>query len=325
MRNTSLMILTFAVGALLSACGGGSSAPANQQPGNQTSLSGQFQIDNGVRGTSSLSGLNGAVSVISMDSGELQATTQTNANGQFTLTDIAPGESLLKLEFDSDYSLGQDGSNQVEVLVPVTVINGVNNSLEGSVRFNDLNNDGTPDGFQIDTTTNNETDSRLVEPVDGFVRIDEDGDGDCMDEDKLRDLDGDGLPEDAHGRDHSLRGGVLKGPIESIDDTTIVVNGVLFNISDATRFKDHGNRQPDMELFQEGTNVHIRGVFNGTEWTALEVKTSGVRDKGEGDDDSMGDDDGDDGDDDGDDDGTDGDDDGTGDDGEGDDGGDDML
>ncbi len=312
MNLLALMLLAM----LLSSCGG-SSAPAGPG-GNQTSLSGNFQIDGSVRGTSALSGLNGDVSLINAQSGNLLATTPTSSSGSFTFNNVPSGENLLKLEFVSDYQLGQDGSNTVELLVPVTVVGGINNSVDGSITISDTNDDGTPDGLQVDTKINDDSDLRLIEPGDGFVRIDEDGDGDCMDEDKLRDLDGDGLPEDAHGRDHSLRGGVLKGPIESISETELVVNGVLFNITDATRFKDHGDRNPDMSLFAEGTNVLIRGMFNGDEWTAFEVKTTGVRDKGEGDDHMGGGDDDDDseGDDDsGDDDDVDddsGDDDGSG-------------
>ncbi|MCB1187569.1 hypothetical protein KDL29_10430 [bacterium] len=324
MRNAILLISFIVASLALASCGGGGAGSANPPANNQTSLTGQLSIDNGVKGSSALSGLNGQVSVIS-DSGELLATTPTTATGSFRINEIEQGDGLLKIEFDSNYQLGQDGTNNVEILMPVTVVSGRENTVQGAVTFQDLNNDGVPDGVQLITDINGSPDARLIEPGDGFVRIDSDGDGDCRDEDRLRDLDGDGLPEDAHGRDHSLRGGIIKGPIMSISETELVVNGVLFNITDATRFKDHGNRNPDMAVFAEGTNVHIRGIWNGEEWTAIEVKTTGVRGKGDGDDDDdgAGDDDGDDddsGDDDGgdDDDGSGGDDDGTDDQGSGD-------
>ncbi|MCB1218455.1 hypothetical protein KDL44_13795 [bacterium] len=321
MRNALLTLALLVASLSLASCGGGGAADSGLPQQQSTTLSGHLSIDSGVRGTSALSGLNGRLSVIDAGSGELQATTMTNG-GNFNFSNLQEGENLLKLEFTSDFLLGQDGGNELELLVPVTVVGGQGNTFDGSVSFPDLNDDGSPDAVQIDSDVNGEPDTRLIEPGDGSVRIDDDGDGHCMDEPKLRDLDGDGLPEDAHGRDHSLRGGIIKGPIESISETELVVNGILFNITDATHFKDHGNRNPDMELFKEGTNVHVRALWNGEEWTALQVKTTGVRDddnKGKGKDKDRDDDDDDD--DSGDDDSGDDD---SGNDGGGDDGTDDQ-
>lgn len=307
--NSNIIVTVLLLAAfVLSSCGGGGSS-ANIAGDTQASITGNLSVDNGVKGSSSLGGLDGGeVSVINSD-GELQATTQTDSSGNFNLTGLQEGENLLKVEFDSEYQLGQDGSNQVELLFPVTVVGG-NNTVDGDVYFQDLDGDGVPDGLQLTTVVNNDEESRLVEPEPGIVRIDFDSDGEFDDEVPLRDLDGDGLPEDAHGSDNSLHGGILKGPIQSISDTEIVVNGVMFLITDATRFKDKGNKSPDMDVFQEGTNVHIRGMWNGEEWTAIEIKTTGVRGMGDDDDDDDGDDD-------------DGGDDGDGDDGDGGDGGDD--
>lgn len=282
-------LLLFAASLLIS-CGGGGMQGGDPIADQQTSLTGTLTVDSDVKTSSALTALSSDVSVITAE-GDLQAVTSTDSSGNFSFPSLSEGDKLLRFEFDSDHQLGQDGTHNVDLLVPVTVVGGTVNTIDAEISFQDLDNDGSPDGLLLDTDVNSRPDLRLIEPVDGFVRIDRDGDGDCMDEDRLRDLDGDGLPEDAHGSDNSLHGGILKGPIEKITDEFVVVNGVRFNITDATGFKDRGNRSPDMEIFSEGTNVHIRGMWNGEEWSAIELKTTGVRDKGRNDDDDDSDED----------------------------------
>jgi len=334
--NAALPLLLMAALVIFAACGGGSSVPANNGP-SWASLQGQVLEDSGGRVTSATTvGVAGAeVSLIETSTGELIGTDVTDGSGSFEFPAISTTtDQVVQVQVASDNDLDSDGeSDLITVIYPLELDNPSMYFLSEMLSSVDSDQDGQNESIKVEIGLQDgsgQVDGSLSQmnyETDESVN-DEDGDGDLDDEQGFLDANHDGLPDNLVGNQNALHGGQLRGPIVELTDESITLNGITFLLTDATQWKDMGNKNPDPEVFGEGVMVKVHGLWNGEDWIALEVKTSGPRSGGDdeefGGDDAGGDDDG--GDDDvGGDDGDDGDDGGDdvgGDDDGGDDGGD---
>ena len=262
----------------IAACGGGGGNP-DPNPVNKTALSGSLTQDT-EKAVAAAAGIRDAT--VTLLQGEtVVATVQTTANGKFDFGEIDPGNYTLQFEFQGSEDLDDDGEADVFIFnIPVTIL------ADATVVFNtniigvDIDQDGDLDSIDIDSLLTDNKGSnirRLVRLLHrlGKLQEDTDGDGDIDDEDLEDDVDNDGIPDNAQGSLNSLHGGILRGAIQEVGDDSITVRGIDFEVNNQTKFRDRGNKNVDLDDFDVGDNVHIHARWNGDNWVALMIKTTG--------------------------------------------------
>jgi hypothetical protein len=265
------------------ACGGGTSN-VQPPPGNTTtSLSGQLQQDASAKVSSAASAsLSGAtVSAISTSSGSVQATQTVDANGNFDFTSLPAGDYMLRVQFNGNADFNGDGSlDKVDVLLPVTLNQGANANVDVTFTAENSQGSGQPDSIQVKCDVSGSLTAtvhrlEMLNFRSGELTLDANGNASLSDDTPAVDADGDGIPDFVTGSLNALHGGVLHGQISAIGGGSLTVDGVTFNITSATQFKAQGDASADQAQFTVGSEVLVSGLWNGTEWIALDVKLAG--------------------------------------------------
>ncbi|MCC7477637.1 carboxypeptidase regulatory-like domain-containing protein [bacterium] len=300
----------------LCACGGGSSViqpgpDDGQNPGGNNnggnpprttaSLSGQLRQDPLAQVSASPgASMSGAqVSVLAVDSGEVQASTTTAVDGSFRFASLPPGDHMLRLNFTGRLDNDGDGKpDKVELLQKVELEAGQDSVFNSTLKDVDEDDDGESDAYEMrcaigDGEGNSE--ERLLRLLHRLLKLleDRDGDGSLMDENPVADEDGDCMADkpgggNSGGWNGNTHGGVIRGEISAIDEESLTVNDVTFLITDATRWKSRGHEDGGAPRFDVGDEVRVRGMWNGTEWIALEVKLKDKKHDDDDDDDDPG-------------------------------------
>lgn len=265
------------------ACGGGASAPtpAPGPPPPQAGLSGQILQDTGARVVSAANaGLEGAtISALKASDGYVQASQTVAADGRFSFKSLPSGDFLVRINFTGDADLDNDGSpDSIEVIMPATV-QGNSSTMVIVFASADTDNDGKPDSLLVrsDLTGSLGLRDQKLQRLNfkhHELLCDENGDADLDDDVPEADSDLDGIP-DVPGHINALHGGVLHGEISAIDAGSLTVDGVSFEITNATVFRIRGNHDAAQADFSVGQAVLVRGLWNGEKWLALEVKLAG--------------------------------------------------
>lgn len=263
-------------------CGGGSPASLGD---NGVRLTGQLSLDDTQHGASTVSGLSGAaITAMDAGNGRVRSTAITGADGSFELQNLPNGMVILRIEPGNTFVLSGIGSaDPIELIQEFDLSGATHMQYNGRLTLVDTDGDGTADSLltqrelHADGGPSTQVDMREIMPDKQQVLVDSNGDGEVSDETPQEDADSDGIPDDVTGHMNSLHGGMLRGPIEEISSDSITVEGITFGITDGTKFKDKGNKQADPSMFVAGLNVLIRGLWNGTEWIALEIKSTGPR------------------------------------------------
>lgn len=284
MYRTTVALLV--IGLVLSilavvSCGNGSSSPASDG----VKLTGTLSLENTLHGASAVGGLAGAaMTALDASNGRVQGRQVTGPDGSFEFQNLPNGMVILRIEPGSTFVLDGTGtSDPLEIIQEFDLSGATHMQYNGLLTLVDTDGDGTADSLltqrelRMSGSQHADVDMREIRPEQQQVLIDTDEDGEVSDETPLEDTDSDGIPDDLTGHMNSLHGGMLRGPIEAISAESITVEGIEFEITDGTNWKDMGNSQADPSTFVLDENVLIRGLWNGTSWLALEVKTTGPR------------------------------------------------
>jgi hypothetical protein len=283
----SLRLVALAIIATLciaaASCGGGGvvvTPPNNNNSNNNgtpatTGLTGQVTQDS--KAPLAAGSLQGAtVTAIDGSSGQVAATTTITSTGKFDFKNIQVGNYLLRVNFHGNKDLDQDGDpDTVDLLIPVTVQQTSGGDLTLILAGVDLDKDGMSDSIMVKPNIRGKLRSMQAHWVNYLkheVVTDRNNNGQ-PDDAGDPDSDNDGIPDDGIiSSPGSFSGGTFTGAIQGFDAGYIRVGGVTLRATEATRYLTYNGTTTARSFFSIGTQVIVRGVWNGTTWIATEIR-----------------------------------------------------